>query len=438
MKRANHPTAACAALPAALLAILLTAACGDKEEQTPPPPPPAPAAPAPEDLYRTAKESLDAAQDDEARDKATALLTQAAEAGSTEAMYALVELLNETDPARALEYLEKASAAGHPRACLLQGMRCFRAGDKEAAARFFEKAAEQNSPDAAYNLGLMLLAGQGAEKDETRGFELLRRAAEAGQKEARLQLASCYRAGRGTAADTARAEALYTELAEEGNTEAMVALGKMLSGDAALSWKIKAARSGHVPSMVEAADLCLARADYAAAQPLLQEAARRNDAAACAKLGLLALHGLGMDKDETLGFRCLQQAAQAGDPEAQYNLGVCLEEGKGTQPNLKTAREWYTRAAEQSLPAACGALARCCAEGIGGPQDAAAALTWLRKGADAGDPACLFAYGCSLAEGRGTSKDAEQGRSLIRRAADAGWQPAREYPAADTPHPPAS
>lgn len=435
MKRLTRPAATCAAL----LAALLTAACGDKEEQTPPPPvPAAPPAPSPEDLYRTAKESLNAAEDDESRSKAAELLTRAADAGSAEAMYDLVELLNETDPARALEYLDKASAAGHPRACLLQGMRCFRAGDAAAAARFFEKAADRNSPDAAYNLGLMLLAGQGVDKDETRGFELLHRAAEAGQKEARLQLAACYRAGRGTAADTARAETLYTELAEEGNNEAMVALGKMLNGDAALGWKIKAARAGHVPSMVEAADLCLARADYAAAQPLLQEAARRNDAAACAKLGLLALHGLGMDKDETLGFRCLQQAAQAGDPEAQYNLGVCLEEGKGTQPNLKTAREWYTRAAEQSLPAACGALARCCAEGIGGPQDAAAALTWLRKGADAGDPACLFAYGCSLAEGRGTAKDAEQGRSLIRRAADAGWQPAREYPAADTPHPPAS
>lgn len=420
------------ALYASLLTALLATACGDKKEQ-PTPPAPVEKAPDPETLYCEAKTALETAKDDTARSEATEKLTQAADAGHADAMFELVNLLNETDPARALQYLEKATAAGHPRACLVQGMRCFQAGDRAAAARYFEQAAKQNDPDAAYNLGVMLLTGQGIDRDNTRGFTLLSQAAEAGQKDARLPLAGCYRAGCGTAPDPARAEALYTELAEEGNTEAMVALGRMLSGDAALAWKAKAAAAGHVPSMCEAADLYLQRGDYAAAQPLLQEATRRDNVAACAKLGLLALNGLGMEKDESLGCRCLQQAAQAGDPEAQYNLGVCLETGRGTQPNLKSAREWYTRAAEQGVPAACRALSRCLAEEIGGPKDPEGALAWLRKGVDAGDPACLFAYGRCLVEGRGVTKDAEQGKSLIRRAAEAGLQAARDYSAPPAP-----
>ncbi|MBR3086925.1 MAG: sel1 repeat family protein [Kiritimatiellae bacterium] len=47
------------------------------------------------------------------------------------------------------------------------------------AIRWFEKAAEQNDPDALFNLGLLYYSGKGVRRDWAKARELLERAVEA-------------------------------------------------------------------------------------------------------------------------------------------------------------------------------------------------------------------------------------------------------------------
>ena len=80
---------------------------------------------------------------------------RAALAGDRDAMYNLGQLLYDSDPAQARKWWQQAAQAGHTDAMFNLGM-LLRDSDPAQARKWWERAAQTGDPDAMYNLGVLL------------------------------------------------------------------------------------------------------------------------------------------------------------------------------------------------------------------------------------------------------------------------------------------
>lgn len=101
------------------------------------------------------------------------------------------------------------STSGNAEALNQQGLAAFAAGDFRRAIRMFATAQREGSVDAANNLGMIYLQGQGTTRDTQRAIELFRMAADAGHATAANNLGYLYANGIGVAQDSNRAMAWY-------------------------------------------------------------------------------------------------------------------------------------------------------------------------------------------------------------------------------------
>jgi TPR repeat protein len=120
--------------------------------------------------------------------RARRLQTEAAERGVIDAQFELSLLLaqglgGKLDARGARHWEGKAAQAGHPRACLNRAVRAARTRppDFAEAVRWYERAAESGSAEAAARLCRMYLAGQGVRRDEAAAKRWYERAAELGR-----------------------------------------------------------------------------------------------------------------------------------------------------------------------------------------------------------------------------------------------------------------
>ncbi len=122
------------------------------------------------------------------------------------------------DERLAIRFIKTAAAMRSARATYFMG-RCYYEGrcgmpqDKVLAYRHFSKALSLHSPELGAALGLMLLRGEGVEKDVDRGFSLIAAAANAGYPYGICLLAYAHYNGLGTKADAAKAAEILQEAA---------------------------------------------------------------------------------------------------------------------------------------------------------------------------------------------------------------------------------
>lgn len=123
-----------------------------------------------------------------------------------------------------------AGAATEPapsEAALAAGLEAREAGDGQAAAEHFRRAAELGSSEAAFWLASMYEHGEGVGASMNKAMEWYRRAAEGGSERAQFNLAHHYATGRHVDKDAAEAARWYRESAEQNNPHAQFALGLM-------------------------------------------------------------------------------------------------------------------------------------------------------------------------------------------------------------------
>lgn len=101
-------------------------------------------------------------------------------------------------------------------------------GRYQAAAHWFRKAAQRGHRESQYNLGVLLLNGQGQARDEAKAALWLGRSAERGLPEAQYLLGRLYFDGRGVARDPVAEAAWYRKAAEGGYPLAQHELGVLL------------------------------------------------------------------------------------------------------------------------------------------------------------------------------------------------------------------
>ncbi len=103
--------------------------------------------------------------------------------------------------------------------------------DPVRAAKFYEEAVMKEVPEAALNLGLLLLTGsesaRGLAQDAARGIDLLAKATEMGSREAAYSLGSHYLKGESIARDDRKAFTYLAVAAILGHPKAKEACGLM-------------------------------------------------------------------------------------------------------------------------------------------------------------------------------------------------------------------
>jgi uncharacterized protein len=160
---------------------------------------------------------------------------KAADKGSTAAMVELGLLLAAgsgvaRDDAQARALFERAAKAGNARGATNLAAMAGNGGgpsDPAEARALLSKTAETNSPEAQFQLGLMLANGIGGPKDDVAARALFEKAAAQGNADALDWMGSFAENGRGGPQDTNAAKAYYEKAAALGNEDAKAALHRL-------------------------------------------------------------------------------------------------------------------------------------------------------------------------------------------------------------------
>jgi uncharacterized protein len=155
---------------------------------------------------------------------------KAADKGSTSAMVELGVMLGTgngvaQNPVEARKLFERAAEAGNARGVTnLAALSGGAASDPAKARALLAKAAETDSPEAQYQLGLMMAEGVGGPKDDVAARALFEKAAAQGHPAAMERMGAFAQSGRGGAQDSSAAKSYYEKAAALGNEDAKAAL----------------------------------------------------------------------------------------------------------------------------------------------------------------------------------------------------------------------
>jgi uncharacterized protein len=131
-------------------------------------------------------------------------------------------------------------------------------------------------------------------------------------------------------------------------------------------------------------------------------------------------YALAKAKDFAAAGPLLRQAAESGHPGAQTAIAEFYSFGLGVPQSKEQARQWYERAAAQGDANALYNIGLYWDRGIGGPQDRVRALDLYRRGARAGDDRAAYNAGQMLLIGDGVPASQPEGVRLIEIAAAKG------------------
>ncbi len=167
--------------------------------------------------------------------EAIAAYRKAADKGSTSAMVELGVLFATgsgvaKDEAQARKLFERAAEAGNPRGALNLAALSGGGGapsDPNTARATLARAAETNSAEAQYQLGLMIAEGVGGPKDDVAARTLFEKAAAQGHPGALERAGAFAQSGRGGPQDASAAKVYYEKAAALGNEDAKAALKRL-------------------------------------------------------------------------------------------------------------------------------------------------------------------------------------------------------------------
>ena len=192
------------------------------------------------------------------------------------------------------------------------------ASESDGLARL-KLAASADDPIAEYELASRLYDGNGMGRDPQAAAKLFQRAADQGLAPAQYRLANMYETGIGMPKDLAGARAWSEKAADRGNVKAMHNVGVFLAQG------------------VEG------KPDYATAVTWFRKAAERNVRDSQFNLGILMARGLGTPRDLKSSYVWFALAARDGDADsaakrdevAQRLTNAELDEAKASVANFK-------------------------------------------------------------------------------------------------------
>lgn len=223
----------------------------------------------------------------------------------------------------ALEYLNKAAELNSPEAYFNLGV--ISEDNKELAFSYFKKSADFNYTNALYNVALMYLGGIGTEKDQEQSFFYMELAAEADEPKALFYVGKQYIVSK---------------------KDIDLGLKYLLKSSETLS------EATYFLSLLYKDGLFI-KQDIEKALFYLKKASEQFHHIALYTMSLFYLEGSnGFEKNEELAFDYMYKSAACKFPDAQYSLALMYQDGRGTEKNIETAISLYKMAADKNFPPA--------------------------------------------------------------------------------------
>jgi TPR repeat protein len=198
--------------------------------------------------------------------------------------------------------------------------------DATEAAKWYQLAAEQGTPEAQFQYALMLMDGRFVPKDKKAAFALMQASADAGNMLAEFNYAQLLVQAEPGPRGLEKAMPYSRGAADTGLPDAQYALSQILANGA----------GGKKPDEVEA-------------RKWLVRAARQNFDTAQLDLGSWLISGRGGERNEKSGFAWLKRAAEGGNVAAQNRVAKLYMQGIGTEPDTIFAAAWYILARRAGL-----------------------------------------------------------------------------------------
>ena len=154
-------------------------------------------------------------------------------------------------------------------------------------------------------------------------------------------------------------------------------------------------------------------------------AAKDNQPAGQAALGYLHETGLGVSQDFGKALTWYRKAADRDNSWAQYRLALMYRDGRGIRRNPAEAVRLLTAAAIKGDVAGRFHLGEMYDKGWGVPQDASVAADWYRKAAEQDHDQAEYALGTMYRDGRGSRRDPVRAALWFERSARKGYAPAQ-------------
>jgi TPR repeat protein len=148
-------------------------------------------------------------------------------------------------------------------------------------------------------------------------------------------------------------------------------------------------------------------------------AGARGDANALVSLGLMALEGRGLDRNQNQGRTWLEEACAKNNPVACHNLALLLLPS-GAEVDLERAAELLRKAADAEIPDAQHALGVLYLKGRGVDRDASEAARLFERAARNGSSVGEVEYAILLFNGEGVTASESGAARYFRRAAAKG------------------
>lgn len=244
------------------------------------------------------------------------------------------------------------------------------------ALKWYKKAAQQGSLDAATDIALLYANGKGIPRDSAQAVVWFRRAAEGGDPSAQYNLALMYERGEGLPRDYHEAVRWFTAAADQNLIPPLLALAEI---------------SIQPPSPTLPTDINKAVQYY-------QRAASLGSAVAEVALGTIFSKGMQGKVDYAQAAAWYKKAAEQGEPDGQFAIGVSYALGHGVPVDYAQARRWLAAAASQGQVEAQYDLAIICEQGNGAPPDREQAAHYYQLAADQGMAKAQYRYGLMLAK----------------------------------------
>ncbi len=197
-----------------------------------------------------------------------------------------------------------------------------RASDPKEAFAWFSAAAARGQVSALTTIGVMLVNGEGCERDLGKAVDAIRGAAEQGSAVAKTALGEFNVNGTNVPQSNEKAFALFQDAADAGDARGM-------------DWLATCFHQG-----------LGTKVNNAEALRLYTRASELGFARSFANLAVLHLNGDGTKADPFKAVGFLQKGARAGDSRSLFLYANCLENGRGVKSDATLAREIYKKAAE--------------------------------------------------------------------------------------------
>ena len=312
--------------------------------------------------------------------------------------------------------------------------------EKRQSLLALRKAADKGNPEAQTAIGNAYLTGQQGIRDIRLAVEFFQKAAQAESKQAAFQLAMIYFVGEGVIEqDVNRAVCYMEQSAKAGFPMAEYMLGewyrKGYTGcqdcDKAFMWMQRAAKHGVPLAQSRLGDMyhfgmcapkILSEAFYWYCQ-----AAQREYTYAQLMISTMYSLGAAVDHDFEKSVYWQQRAHLHADYYlAEYQIGRLFEAGKGFDQDKRAAVKYYLRAANAHLALAQAKLGDLYSNTLDRLFDYDLAYEWYRKAAGQGMPYARYNLGVLLSQAcvRVKGDRDKQAAAWLKKAAHSGFKPA--------------